>query len=103
MTAEISDGAPVLASLTDFVAVERTFPQMLCERAESEPDAVAYQSWSAGTVRTTSWREYLEQVREVALGLHHHGVVARLRWVCTTTAWWRGTGWRSCPEPGRSG
>lgn len=76
MTAEISDGAPVLASLTDFVAVERTFPQMLCERAESEPDAVAYQSWSAGTVRTTSWREYLEQVREVALGLHHHGVVA---------------------------
>lgn len=72
--AEISDGGPVLSSLTGFEAVDRTFPQMLCERARSEPDTVAFQSWSAGVIRQTTWRDYLDEVREVALGLHRRGI-----------------------------
>ncbi len=37
---------PVLETLTEFDAVNRTFAQMLCDRAEREPDVVAYCSWS---------------------------------------------------------
>lgn len=72
--AEISDGGPVLSTLTGFEAVDQTFPQMLCERARFEPDTVAFQSWSAGAVRQTTWGEYLQEVREVALGLHRRGI-----------------------------
>lgn len=65
---------PVLSSLTGYEAVDQTFPQMLCERARSEPDTVAFQSWSAGVVRRATWRDYLGEVREVALGLHRRRI-----------------------------
>ncbi|MEE6193106.1 AMP-dependent synthetase/ligase [Mycolicibacterium sp. 120320] len=66
---------PVLNTLTGFEAVNRTFAQMLCDRAEREPDAIAYCSWMNGAARPTTWSGYLEQVREVALGLHDLGAV----------------------------
>ncbi|AQA04656.1 AMP-binding protein [Mycobacterium sp. MS1601] len=74
--ADISDGRPVLSTLAGFEAVDRTFPQMLCERARFEPETVAFQSWSAGVVRQTTWGDYLNEVREVALGLHRRGIAA---------------------------
>lgn len=66
---------PVLNTMTEFDAVNRTFAQMLCDRAEREPDAIAYCSWINGVGRPTTWREYLQQVREVALGLHDLGAL----------------------------
>ncbi|QRY47412.1 AMP-binding protein [Mycolicibacterium boenickei] len=66
---------PVLGTLTEFDAVNRTFAQMLCDRAEREPDVIAYCSWRNGAAHPTTWSEYLEQVREVALGLHDLGAV----------------------------
>nr|WP_232491296.1 AMP-binding protein [Mycobacterium dioxanotrophicus] len=47
---------------------------MLCDRAEREPDVIAYCSWENGVARPTTWSEYLQQVREAALGLHDLGV-----------------------------
>ncbi|WP_234816956.1 MULTISPECIES: AMP-dependent synthetase/ligase [Mycolicibacterium] len=67
------DEVPVLKTLAGFEAVNRTFAQMLCDRAEREPDVVAYCSWVDGVARPTTWSEYLQQVREVALGLHGLG------------------------------
>ncbi|MFV8264672.1 AMP-dependent synthetase/ligase [Mycolicibacterium peregrinum] len=64
---------PVLATLTGFDAVNRTFAQMLCDRAEREPNVIAYCSWGNGAAHPTTWSEYLEQVREAALGLHDVG------------------------------
>ncbi|TGB40924.1 AMP-binding protein [Mycolicibacterium peregrinum] len=64
---------PVLATLTGFDAVNRTFAQMLCDRAEREPNVIAYCSWGNGAAHPTTWNEYLEQVREAALGLHDVG------------------------------
>lgn len=69
------DQVPVLETLAEFEAVNRTFAQMLCDRAEREPDVVAYCSWAGGAARPTTWSEYLRQVREVALGLHDLGAV----------------------------
>ncbi len=66
---------PVLNTLTEFEAVNRTFAQMLCDRAEQEPDAIAYRSWTNGTACPTTWSGYLQQVREVTLGLHGLGAV----------------------------
>ncbi|GAS98262.1 AMP-binding enzyme family protein [Mycolicibacterium canariasense] len=66
----------MLSALADFEAVDRTFPQMLCDRERFEPDTVAFQSWAAGTMRPTTWRAYLDEVRAIALGLHGLGVVA---------------------------
>lgn len=66
---------PVLETLTEFDAVNRTFAQMLCDRAEREPDVVAYCSWVNGAAHPTTWSEYLQQVREVTLGLHDLGAV----------------------------
>jgi long-chain acyl-CoA synthetase len=66
---------PVLEALTEFDAVNRTFAQMLCDRAEREPDVTAYCSWANGAARPTTWSEYLQQVREVTLGLHDLGAV----------------------------
>ncbi len=48
---------------------------MLCDRAEYEPDTVAFYSWEGGVQRSTSWREYVEEVREATLGLHSLGVL----------------------------
>ncbi len=66
---------PVLNTLTEFEAVNRTFAQMLCDRAEREPDAIAYRSWMNGTACPTTWSGYLQQVREVTLGLHDLGAL----------------------------
>ncbi|WP_286174577.1 AMP-binding protein [Mycobacterium sp. DL99] len=65
----------MLNTLTEFEAVNRTFAQMLCDRAEREPDVIAYCSWVNGAARPTTWSGYLQQVREVALGLHGLGAV----------------------------
>lgn len=67
------DQVPVLRAPAEFEAVNRTFAQMLCYRAEREPDVVAYCSWVNGAAQPTTWSEYLRQVREVALGLHGLG------------------------------
>lgn len=72
--AEIGDWKPVLSALAGFEAVDKTFPQMLCERARSEPETVAFQRWSGGVVRQTTWRDYLGEVREAALGLRRQGI-----------------------------
>jgi len=66
---------PVLNTVTEFDAVSRTFAQMLCDRAEREPDVIAYCSWANGAACPTTWSEYLQQVREVTLGLHDLGAV----------------------------
>ena len=68
------NGVPVLRSVSGFEAVDRTFAQMLRDRAEREPDTVAFCSWVDGDARPTSWSEYLEEVRETTLGLHDLGV-----------------------------
>lgn len=65
---------PVLRTVSGFEAVDRTFAQMLCDRAEHEPDTVAFHSWMDGAARATSWSEYLDEVRQAALGLHDLGV-----------------------------
>ncbi|WP_456695527.1 AMP-dependent synthetase/ligase [Aeromicrobium sp. P5_D10] len=70
-----SEGGPVLRTLSGFQAVDRTFAQMLCDRAEHEPNGVAFCSWEDGSARATSWRDYVSMVREGALGLHELGVV----------------------------
>lgn len=74
-----ADRGPVLGSLAEFQAVDRTFPQLLCDRARAEPHAVAFQSWSGGAIHRSTWRDYLDEVREVALGLHGSGITARAR------------------------
>ncbi len=71
-----SGGSPVLSALTDFEAVDRTFPQMLCDRERVEPDTVAFQRWAGGAMRPTTWRSYLDEVRAIALGLHALGITA---------------------------
>jgi long-chain acyl-CoA synthetase len=68
------DGIPVLREVNGFTAVGRTFAQMLCDRAEREPEAVAFCSWVGGAARPTSWSQYLGEVREATLGLHALGV-----------------------------
>ncbi|MGE0218432.1 AMP-dependent synthetase/ligase [Mycolicibacterium sp.] len=75
-SASESGSGPVLSALAAFEAVDQTFPQMLRDRARFEPDTVAFQTWTRGTVRSTTWRAYLDEVREVALGLHGSGIAA---------------------------
>ncbi|MFD2470393.1 AMP-dependent synthetase/ligase [Amycolatopsis silviterrae] len=53
---------------------DRTLPGLLLERASREPDAVALRYSRDGVVRTITWRTYLDQVRELALGLVAQGV-----------------------------
>lgn len=69
------DEVPVLSSVAGFEAVHRTFAQMLYDRAEREPDEVAFCSWTGNEAHPTSWSEYLEDVTQAALGLHDVGVV----------------------------
>ncbi|MEV3964749.1 AMP-binding protein [Nocardia sp. NPDC050193] len=67
-------GAPVLDTVSDFQAVDRTFAQMLRDRALHEPDTVAFSTWTAGAPRSTSWSQYFEAVQHAALGLHDLGI-----------------------------
>ncbi|WP_238586481.1 AMP-dependent synthetase/ligase [Rhodococcus rhodochrous] len=69
---------------------------MLLDRAEHEPDTTAFCTWGDGTARAISWREYMQEVQEVTLGLHDLGVVpgdrvaimssARREWVVAALA-----------------
>lgn len=67
---------PVLQVVSGFQAVERTFAQMLSDRAQREPNAVAFCNWEGGVAKPTTWSEYSGEVCGVALGLHGLGVVA---------------------------
>lgn len=46
-----------------------TFPKLLLHNAASWPDAVAMREKDLGVWQATTWRQYLERVREIALGL----------------------------------
>lgn len=82
---------PPLSSLDRFEAVNRTFPQLLRDRAAAEPDETAFCHWQDGRAIPTTWGEYAATVREVALGLDARGVMpgdrvaimspARTEWV----------------------
>jgi long-chain acyl-CoA synthetase len=66
--------APVLSGVTDsgvanFEAVERTFAEMVQDRAEFEPEEVAFCHWDGTRAIPTTWAQYASAVREVALGL----------------------------------
>lgn len=65
---------PVLQSADNFQAVPRTFSQMLTDRAAGESSTVAFASWQQGAARPTTWGEYLNEVQQVAVGLHELGV-----------------------------
>ncbi|MEV0366459.1 AMP-dependent synthetase/ligase [Nocardia fusca] len=65
---------PALATVSDFQAVDRTFAQMLRDRAVYEPDTVAFSTWTAGAPQPTSWSQYFEAVQHAALGLHDLGI-----------------------------
>ncbi|WP_406634301.1 AMP-binding protein [Amycolatopsis sp. WGS_07] len=59
--------------LTEFEP-DRTLPGLLLDRATREPDAVALRYSRGGTMRTVTWRTYLDRVRELAFGLVAQGV-----------------------------
>lgn len=70
---------PVLSGVLDsgvanFEAVERTFAQMVKDRAEVEPEEVAFCQWDGTRAIPTTWAQYASAVREVALGLAALGV-----------------------------
>ncbi|MDI4231737.1 AMP-binding protein [Bradyrhizobium sp. Arg237L] len=70
---------PVLSGVVDggvanFEAIERTFAQMVQDRAEVEPDEVAFCQWDGTRAIPTTWAQYASAVREVALGLAALGV-----------------------------
>jgi len=65
---------PLLASLTDFQAVQQTFPQILAERARAEPDAPAFCRWNGSDGVPVTWAQCAATVRDVALGLDAIGV-----------------------------
>jgi long-chain acyl-CoA synthetase len=75
---------PVLSSVADsgvanFEAVERTFAQMVQDRAEVEPEEVAFCQWDGTRAIPTTWAQYALGMREVALGLTALGVARRDR------------------------
>ena len=89
---------PVLSGVTDigvanFEAVDRTFAQMVQDRAEVEPEEVAFCQWDGTRAIPTSWAQYASAVREVTLGLAALGVApgdrvaimasGRTEWVMT--------------------
>lgn len=87
---------PVLHDASCFQAVPRTFGQMLCDRAQHEPNAVAFYKWESGAQHPTTWSEYFESVRQIALGLSSLGInkgdrvaimsSARTEWVVAALA-----------------
>ncbi|MFI5953845.1 AMP-dependent synthetase/ligase [Cryptosporangium sp. NPDC051539] len=85
---------PVLSGgAAGFEAVERTFAQMVQDRAEVEPGAVAFCQWDGTRPIPTTWAQYASAVREVALGLVVLGIApgnrvaimapGRTEWVVT--------------------
>src|SRR5581483_3644112 len=65
---------PVLSGVTDsgvanFEALERTFAQMVQDRAEVEPGETAFCQWDGTRAIPTTWAQYASAAREVALGL----------------------------------
>ncbi|WP_432838350.1 AMP-dependent synthetase/ligase [Dactylosporangium sp. CA-092794] len=84
---------PALRGATDFEAIERTFAQMVQDRAEAEPEEVAFCHWDGARAIPTTWAQYASAVREVALGLAALGVApgdrvaimapGRTEWVVT--------------------
>lgn len=85
--------APALVSANNFEAIERTFAQMVQDRAEIEPDEVAFRQWDGTHAVPTTWAQYASAVREVSLGLAALGVApgdriaimaaGRTEWVIT--------------------
>jgi long-chain acyl-CoA synthetase len=78
-TAAHTRQVPVLAGVPEsgvanFEAVERTFAQMVQDRAEVEPEEVAFCQWDGTRAIPTTWAQYASAVREVALGLTALGV-----------------------------
>ncbi|SDS80555.1 AMP-dependent synthetase/ligase [Bradyrhizobium canariense] len=70
---------PVLSGVPDsgvanFEAVKRTFAQMVQDRAEVEPEEVAFCQWDGTRAIPTTWAQYALAMREVALGLTALGV-----------------------------
>lgn len=84
---------PALISANGFEAIERTFAQMVQDRAEIEPEEVAFRQWDGTSAVPTTWAQYASAVREVALGLAALGVApgdrvaimaaGRTEWVIT--------------------
>ena len=52
----------------------KTAPQLLAERARSEPSAVAYRAKKLGLYEERSWREFASRVGRVAAGLQKLGL-----------------------------
>ncbi|GIQ75448.1 fatty-acid--CoA ligase [Bradyrhizobium sp. RD5-C2] len=92
---------PVLSGVVDsgvanFEAVERTFAQMVQDRAGVEPEEVAFCQWDGTRAIPTTWAQYASAMREVALGLAALGVTrgdrvaimapGRGEWVITALA-----------------
>lgn len=92
---------PVLSGVIDsgianFEAVERTFAQMVQDRAEVEPEEVAFCQWDGMRAIPTTWAQYASAVCEVALGLAALGIArgdrvaimatGRGEWVVTALA-----------------
>ena len=69
-----SQKIPVLQHGSGFQAVDRTFAQMLYDRAQHEPRTVAFSQWKDGAAQPTTWGEYYDAVMQVALGLHNLGL-----------------------------
>lgn len=53
-----------------------TLPGLLATRAEERPDAVALRKKDLGIWQETTWRQYFEEVRAVAVALHELGLSA---------------------------
>ncbi|HEY0303210.1 MAG TPA: hypothetical protein VGC36_17820, partial [Rhizomicrobium sp.] len=62
------------SGVANFEAVERTFAQMVQDRAGVEPEEVAFCQWDGTRAIPTAWAQYASAVREVALGLAALGV-----------------------------
>src|SRR4051812_1447197 len=68
-----------------------TIPKRVIRQAETQPSAIAYQVKSGGRWQPTTWRVYVDQIRQaaramIALGLPRHGKVSilgfnRAEWV----------------------
>ena len=52
----------------------KTAPLLLCERAETMGDAVAFRSKHLGLYRERSWRNYARMVGQMALALERLGL-----------------------------
>jgi long-chain acyl-CoA synthetase len=53
---------------------KKTAPQLLCERANATPDAIAYRSKYLGIYRERSWRDYAAMVARAAQAFSDLGI-----------------------------